>query len=242
MLRINLWSGPRNVSTALMYSFAQRQDTTVVDEPLYAHYLRVSGIDHPGRAETMASQDSDGEQVVSKMILGEYERPMVFFKQMAKHLIDLDERFLAQTTNVLLIRDPHLVLNSYAKVVETPEADDVGYRRQYEIWRYLLDLGQHPIVLDGSEIRKDSEAVLRELCRRLAIPFDPDMLRWKPGPRPEDGVWARYWYQEVHRSTGFKPYEQQEILLPPHLQAVAEELMPYYEPLSKLAIKANELP
>ena len=242
MLRLNLWSGPRNVSTALMYSFAQRRDTTVVDEPLYAHYLRATGIPHPGREETLARQSADGARVVQEVILGQYQQPVVFFKQMAKHLVELDEVFLTQTTNVLLIRDPRLVLHSYAQVVETPSAADVGYQRQYDIWRYLLQEGQHPIVLDGSEIRKDPEAVLRELCRRLDLPFDPAMLRWEAGPRPEDGVWAKYWYHNVHRSTGFKPYEQEEILLPPHLQEVAEELMDFYEPLHRLAIKAQELP
>jgi hypothetical protein len=242
MLRINLWSGPRNVSTALMYSFAQRRDTLVVDEPLYAHYLHVTGLDHPGRSETLASQQADGNRVVREVVLGDYPQPVVLFKHMAKHLVEMDEAFLAQTINVFLIRDPRLVLQSYAKVIEAPQAEDVGYRRQYDLWRSLLQLGQHPIVLDGSEIRKDPEAILRELCRRLGLAFDQGMLRWPAGPRPEDGVWAKYWYAKVHRSTGFKPYEQEAVLLPPALQAVAEDLMPYYEPLFRLAIKAHELP
>jgi len=225
-----------------MYSFAQRKDTRIVDEPLYAHYLRVTGLEHPGRAETLASQENDGQKVVREVLLADYDVPLVFFKQMAKQLIDLDMGFLQRCTNVLLIRDPRLVLASFGKVVEQPDRREVGYERLYDIWRYLVDHGQHPIVLDGTELRKNPAAVLGELCRRLEITFDPDMLRWDAGARPEDGSWAPYWYHAVHRSTGFKPYKQQEVLLPPHLQALAGEQQRYYAPLYELAIKAEELP
>jgi len=236
--RIQVWSGPRNISTALMYSFAQRADTQVFDEPLYAHYLKITGADHPGREETLATMENDGQKVVRDLILAEYEKPVLFFKQMAKHLLALDEAFLAQTVNILLIRDPHLVLNSYAKVIDSPKAEDIGYARQMRIWEVLKQHGQAPVILDGPEVLKNPEKILSQLCERIGIPWDTSMLHWKAGARPEDGVWAKYWYHSVHASTGFAPYQAREVSLPPHLQKVADELMPAYEAMYAEALKA----
>ena len=237
-LRINLWSGPRNISTALMYSFAQRSDTRVFDEPLYAHYLRTTGIDHPGRAETMASQPVDGQKVIEEILLAPYDSPVVFFKQMAKHLVELDAAFLLQGKNVLLIRDPRLVLASFSKVIRRPDPREVGYERLWAIWHYLKENGQPPVVIDGTEVRKNPTKVLQQLCQQLEVPFETAMLTWEPGPRPEDGVWAQYWYHAVHASSGFQPYAPEPFELQPHLQALADEQRPYYEPLFEEAIKA----
>lgn len=236
-LRINLWSGPRNISTALMYSFAQRSDTQVFDEPLYAHFLRVTGIDHPGRAETMATYESDGEKVVSDVLLAPYTTPIVFFKQMAKHLIELDPAFMLKGKNVLLIRDPRMVLASFSKVVRRPDPREVGYDRLYAIWHYLRENGQEPVIIDGTEVRKNPKGTLKELCHRLEISFAPAMLSWEAGARPEDGTWAKYWYHAVHTSTGIQPYTPEPIELQPHLQSLAEEQQRYYEPLFAEAIK-----
>ena len=236
--RIQVWSGPRNISTALMYSFAQRADTQVFDEPLYAHYLRVTELDHPGRNETLASMENEGEKVVQDVILGEYPKPVLFYKQMAKHLVELDEDFLTKTINVFLIRDPHLVLNSYAKVIRKPNAEDIGYARQMRIWEVLKQHGQSPVILDGPEVLKNPEKILSQLCERMGIPWDPAMLSWEAGARPEDGAWAKYWYHSVHASTGFAPYQPKEVSLSPHLQEVADELMPAYEAMYAEALKA----
>lgn len=234
--RLCLWSGPRNVSTALMYSFAQRKDTRVVDEPLYAHYLRVSGLEHPGRAAILAGQENDGQRVVERM-LEPWDRPVVFFKQMAHHLVDLDLEFLDEVQSLFLIRNPAEVLVSFAKVIPSPRLEDIGIRRQFELYQDLRSRGQNPVVIDGPELLKGPTVVLKEICRRLEIPFDPAMLSWEAGARPEDGVWAPYWYKRVHRSIGFEPYEAHEFHVPYRLQSVLDASMPYYEALFAQAIK-----
>jgi hypothetical protein len=239
VLRINLWSGPRNVSTALMYSFAQRGDTRVVDEPLYAHYLRVSGADHPGREDVLRSLDPDGERVVREVILGEHDRQVVFFKQMAHHLIDLDRSFLKRCANVLLTRDPCGMLPSLALHLSEPTMRDTGYAVLVELHDQLRALGQDPPVLDARELLLDPFAVLMELCRRLELRFDPAMLGWPPGPRPEDGVWAPHWYEGVHRSSGFERYRPSTTPLPERARPLLAECLPLYERLRAHAIEAR---
>lgn len=240
MKRINAWSSPRNVSTALMYSFAQRMDTRVFDEPLYAHYLSRtrSRVLHPGADEILDSQEREGGKVVRQTLLGPSDKPIVFFKQMAHHLIELDESFLLEMDNVLLIRDPRAIIHSYTKVIPDPTIEDIGIKKMFGLYEFLSEKGRLAAVIDSRELLLGPRAVLRELCRRLDIPFDEAMLSWKPGARPEDGVWARYWYDRVHRSSGFEPYREQQFELPERLQSLAEECRGYYEKLYKKAIKA----
>jgi len=238
-LRINLWSGPRNVSTALMYSFAQRSDARVVDEPLYAHYLRVSGAEHPGREEVLAAQEADGEKVVRDVILGESDRPVLFFKQMAHHLVGIDRAFLSKTANVILTRDPREMLPSLRENLATPTLRDTGYAVQTELLEELRGLEQDPPVLDAREILGDPRGVLGELCRRLGIPFEETMLSWKPGARPEDGVWAKHWYGNVHRSSGFEPWRPKRAPFPRELEPLLAECRPHYETLARVAIRAQ---
>lgn len=240
VLRINLWSGPRNVSTALMYSFAQRTDTRVVDEPLYAHYLRVSGADHPGRDEVLAAQDQNGARVVESVILAPSEKPVVFFKQMAHHLVELDRGFMAHTANVILTRDPREMLPSLAQNLTTPTLADTGYRAQCELYDQLVALGQEPPVLEAREVLLDPRSVLTELCRRLGLRFQARMLKWKPGARPEDGCWAPHWYANVHKSSGFQVYQPKSAPFPRRLGPLLKECAPYFARLSALAIKAKE--
>jgi hypothetical protein len=239
-VRVNLWSGPRNVSTALMYSFAQRVDTRVVDEPLYGHYLRVSGADHPGRDVLLRSLDLDGERVVREVILGDTDRPVVFFKQMAHHLVgDLDRAFLGHCANVLLTRDPRDMVPSLALHLAEPTMRDCGYRMLVELRDELRGLGQEPPVLDARELLLDPRAVLSELCRRLGLSFDEAMLSWEPGPRPEDGIWAPYWYENLHRSTGFEAYRSTRAPVSPGVRALIDESLPCYEQLLETAIAAR---
>jgi hypothetical protein len=235
-LRINMWSGPRNISTALMYSFAQRQDTRVVDEPLYAHYLRISKAPHPGVAEVLAAMENDGERVIRDVILGPCDRPILFMKQMAHHLTDLNLDFLAVTTNVLLIRSPEEMLPSLAQNLPAPTLRDTGLAIQSDLYRHLCELGQDPPVLDAKQVLLNPEGVLSRLCARLQIPFDRAMLSWPPGPRPEDGVWAKYWYYNLHRSSCFEPYRQKREQFPPRLAPLLDECWPYYENLAKVAL------
>lgn len=236
-IRISLWSGPRNVSTALMYSFRQRPDTTVVDEPLYAHYLLRSGVSHPGREEVLAAQDNDGERVVRHVLLGPYPTPVVFFKNMAHHLAGLNWSFLDQLVNVILTREPDRVLASFIKQVPNPSLEGTGLPMQVALLDALLADGKEPLVLDSRLLLADPRSVLSQLCDRIGIPFSQDMLSWEPGPVPEDGVWAPYWYGNVHRSSGFAPYQEQPVDLPPHLQPLLAEAVPLYERLVAYAIR-----
>ena len=239
-LRINLWSGPRNVSTALMYSFAQRTDTRAVDEPLYAHYLRVSGAEHPARDEVLAAQENDGEKVVRDLILGPCDRPLLFLKQMAHHLVDLDRGFLAETKNVLLIRDPSEVLRSFDIVVRQPTLQDIGIASERRLFDELRGLGQDPPVVDSRQLLLDPPGVLGQLCDRLGIPFDAAMLRWPAGPKAEDGIWAPHWYENAHQSTGFGPYIPKTEPFPVRLKSVLDEALPHYQALKRHALLAQD--
>ena len=238
--RINVWSSPRNISTALMYSFAQRRDTTVVDEPLYAHYLSKTDSEatHPGTPEVLASQESDGEKVVEEVIFGDYPTPVVLFKQMTHHLIHLNWDFMLRTENVLLIRDPNEIIFSYSKVVPNPGMQDVGVEQQLSLFHFLKKNSALTAIVDARELLLNPPGVLAALCERLGLDFDPNMLHWQPGARPEDGVWAKYWYTNVHRSTGFQPWEAKEIRLPSALEGLADRCQPFYEILYTEALKA----
>ncbi|MFD2531730.1 sulfotransferase-like domain-containing protein [Gracilimonas halophila] len=231
--RICLWSGPRNISTALMYSFAQREDTTVVDEPLYAHYLSNTDAKnyHPGAKEVLESQENDGQKVVDEIILGDYDTPIAFFKNMTHHLVNLDLSFMEKTVNVILTRPPKDMLPSYAKQVKNPTMQDVGYAKHLEIVKYLKSIDKSPVIVDSKDILQYPQSRLRELCGTLGIPFDEAMLKWPAGPRKEDGVWAKYWYHNVHRSTGFRAYKAKNEPFPEELKDLLEECQEAYEEL-----------
>lgn len=232
MLRINLWSSPRNISTALMYSFAQRPDTTIVDEPLYAYYLTHTNslAVHPGTAEILQSQNPNGEAVVQNVILGEYKTPVAVFKQMTHHLLpELSLDFLLQTTNVLLIRDPRRIIASYTKVVQQPTIEDIGIQQQYDLFKFLEKNNNLNAVVDARRLLENPQGVLEKLCEKVGIPFTKKMLHWNAGARPEDGVWAKYWYGNVHQSTGFQPYVHRDVDLDEKMEKLAETCQPYYD-------------
>ncbi len=223
-----------------MYSFAQRPDTTVVDEPLYAYYLAHSPSDteHPMREAILGSQSSDGPTVVREVLLGsDYPTSVVVFKQMTHHLLDLDRTFLAECHNVLLIRDPRAILASYSKVIATPDLYDVGIVQQHDLYRYLQSINALSAVVDTALLLQHPPSVLRALSRALDLPFDDGMLQWSAGPRPEDGVWAPHWYANVHQSTGFAPYRPKTYELSDRLEALAAQARPIYERLLQEAIQ-----
>ncbi|MEN9640807.1 MAG: hypothetical protein RLZZ262_2676, partial [Bacteroidota bacterium] len=230
----------RNVSTALMYSFAQRSDCRVFDEPLYAHYLSKIPVraNHPGEDEVIATMENDGEKVVRDLILGDHGKPVLFFKHMAHHLQHLERGFLTETVNVLLTRDPVDMLPSFALQMQNLGLRDVGYKQHVELLDYLKSIGQNPPVLDSKQILLNPKKVLGEFCERIGIPFDEAMLHWEMGARPEDGSWAKYWYKSVHKSTGFGEYVQKTEPFPEALKPLLEECQPYYEQLNEMAIKA----
>lgn len=239
-LRIHVWSGPRNISTALMYSFAQRDDTRVVDEPFYAHYLELTGAPHPGRKEVLATMTSDAETVVRRDILAPRDRPVIFFKQMAHHLAGLDWSFLDHGVHVLLVREPQEVLTSLVNQLPRPQLRDTGLDLQVQLLDHLLERGQEPPVLDSRLLLLDPPGVLAQLCRRLGIDFQPAMLSWPAQPRPEDGVWARHWYHSLHRSTGFQPYRAKTEPLPNGLEELLETCRPLYRRLRERALTASD--
>lgn len=240
-LRICLWSSPRNISTALMYSFAQRADTYAFDEPHYGHYLRVVEAQHPGEKEVMAAMDCNGDRVTRNVILAPYDRPIVFFKNMTHHLVELDLDFLAHTTNVLLTRNPVEMLPSLQQGLgRLPIMRDTGFGGQLDLLERLKLLGQNPPILESRELLLDPPGVLRQLCTQLNIPFDTAMLHWPPGPKPEDGIWAKYWYHNLHKSTGFQPYRPKTEPFPDELRPLLAECQPVYNQLLPHVIRADK--
>jgi len=221
-----------------MYSFAQRPDTHVIDEPLYAHYLQITGAQHPGRREVLASMNHNGQQVIQESFLGHKEHPVVFIKNMGHHLIELDWTFLSHMTTVLLIRDPEQMLPSLINQIPQPTLADTALAMQRKVFDHLRQIGQSPCILDAREVLTDPSGVLRRLCNHLGLTFDRDMLRWKAGPISEDGVWAPYWYHVIHQSTEFAPYRPKSSPFPEHLQSLLHECAPHYDYLYQYAIKA----
>ncbi len=237
--RFHLISGPRNISTALMYSFGNRIDCSIVDEPLYAHYLHHSGKDHPGRKEVMQTQDCDYNKVISEVFDKQYDTPYVFLKNMAHHIDYMSLEFLAGMHHIFLIRDIRRLIVSFDKVYPNPTIQDIGIRREFELYEHIREQGYQYAVIDSGELLKDPNMVLTILCKRLEIPFDKDMLRWEAGPRPEDGSWARHWYSNVHQSTGFSKTVTRSVELPERLVPLYEEALPYYKSLFQQAIKVK---
>jgi hypothetical protein len=236
---IHLISGPRNISTALMYSFAQRQDMVVMDEPFYGFYLRHTGIKHPGREKIIQSMASDPQEILDTIEANEQKKGHVFVKNMGHHLQGYDYSRIRNYENIFLIRDPKQMLISYAKVREQPTLDDIGLAYQAAVFAWLKENGHEPIVLNGNEVRSNPGDVLKKLCQKLGLPFDEHMLQWEAGPRPEDGIWAEHWYRNVHQSTGFSPPDAKDKHLPEELLPVYEEALPYYNLLNQYAIKAD---
>ena len=236
--RICVWSGPRNISTALMYSFANRTDTRVIDEPFYAHYLKCTGVAHPGREEILAAVDNDADKVISEVVLKDYEEPVLFIKNMAHHLTEMRTDFLDELINVFLIRNPEEVITSLIKNLPDPVMRDTGFKMEYEIFDSLRMKGMKPLVIDARELLMDPEKILKAFCEKVNIPFEPQMLAWDKGPRPEDGIWAKYWYENVHNSTGFVAYQPKNQPVPPALNTLLESCQHYYSLLYQEALKA----
>jgi Sulfotransferase domain len=237
--RVAMWSGPRNVSTAMMRSFENREDTVVVDEPLYATYLARTGIDHPGRDDVLASQPTDQDEVVGGLLAPLPDGVRVHYaKHMSHHLAPADD--LAWTRafrNVLLVREPREVVASYVRSRQACEPEDIGLLQQVRLLDVLSAEGAPPPVVDAADFLRDPEAHLRWLCDWLGIDFTDRMLHWPAGPRDSDGVWAPHWYDAVVRSTGFEPWRPREVSLDEHDAAVAEACRPAYERLHALRVR-----
>lgn len=233
-LRIAMWSGPRNISTAMMRAWENRPDTAVCDEPLYAHYLLKTGLDHPGRDEIIASQETDWRTVVAALtgpIPG--GKAVYYQKHMTHHFLpEIGQEWLDSVVNCFLIRDPREVLASYARTRPDPTVHDLGFPQQWEIFeRVRTRTGRVPPVVDSRDILEDPCRLLRLLCGAVGVVFSEVMLAWPPGPRESDGSWAPYWYASVERSTGFQPYCPRNPEIPNALRPVVEACEPYYRRL-----------
>jgi hypothetical protein len=236
-----MWSGPRNISTALLRSWENRPDTAVVDEPLYAHYLFHTRLDHPGAEEVIAAGPVDWLEAV-RLLLGPVPGGKLIFyqKHMSHHLLPRIERdWIYQLTNAFLIRDPREMLLSLAKVLPSPRLVDTGLPQQVELFDEItIRTGQSPPVIDARDVLLDPEGVLSALCRRLGVPFTQAMLSWPPGRRESDGVWAPYWYEAVERSTHFEPYRPRLEPLPAHVEPLLDECSELYRKLASHRIRA----
>ncbi|MGB8813175.1 MAG: HAD family hydrolase [Paracoccaceae bacterium] len=234
-----MWSGPRNLSTAMMYAFSARGDCAVWDEPFYAAYLDATGINHPMRAEIIAAHEPDPD-VVAAMCKGPIPQGQRLFyqKHMTLHMIpEFDRRWMRSCTNVFLIRHPARVVASYAKKREGPTLHDIGFTQQAELFDEVADWsGTAPVVIDSDDIRADPAGMLQKLCSALNISFTRNMLRWPAGGNAADGVWAPHWYGAVHRSTGFDGAEGPLPDLGGTYAELARQALPYYQRLSEFRL------
>ncbi|MGR3320528.1 MAG: sulfotransferase-like domain-containing protein [Pseudooceanicola sp.] len=239
-MKIACWSGPRNLSTAMMYAFGNRADFAAVDEPFYAAYLARTGKDHPMREAVMASQPQDPEAVIAALTGPVPEgRAHVWQKHMAQHMLPGIRRdWAAEMVNVFLIRHPARVAASFLKGWADATLEDIGFLQQAELFDELASRGAPGVVIDAADIRRDPEGMLRALSEAVGLDWDPAVLGWPAGPRGFDGAWAEHWYGAVHRSTGFAPPEGDMPSPEGRARDLAESAMPYYDRLHAARIRA----
>ncbi|MGI3169761.1 HAD family hydrolase [Pseudooceanicola sp. C21-150M6] len=235
-MKIACWSGPRNISTALMYSFSNRADCGAVDEPFYAAYLAATGKNHPMRAEIMASQPEDPEEVISTLLQPD-STPHMYHKHMAQHMLPGIRRdWWGDMAHILLIRHPARVVASFTKGWAEAGLEDIGAVQLAGIYDDLLAQGITPVVIEGSDVRADPERMLRAICGRIGLDWDPAMLGWEAGPKAVDGLWAPVWYGAVHQSTGFAGPEGEMPVLEGDAAEMAAAAMPFYERLAAVKL------
>ncbi len=239
-LRIAMWSGPRNISTALMRAWENRADCVVWDEPLYGYYLDATGIDHPGAAEIIADQGTDADAIIARCI-GDIPggKPIFYQKHMTLHLLPrLSRDWLKSLENCFLIREPEAVIASYAMLRADVTLADIGFVQQAELFDEVARRSaQQPLVIDSREFLQNPRAMLEALCARFDIEFSEDMLHWPPGPRESDGVWGPYWYDSVLQSTGFAPHLKRSYDLAAREREIARQALPYYEKLYQMRLQ-----
>jgi len=237
-MRIAMWSGPRNLSTAMMYSFGARRDFAVWDEPYYAAYLAVTGAKHPMGEAIISSGEVSAERVSERcMGLIPEDKPHFYQKHMTHHMVEgFDRGWMQNVVNVFLVRHPARVIASYAAKRENPTLDDIGFRQQAELCDEVRAFGGTPVVIDSYDIRENPKAMLVKLCQAIGLSFDPLMLNWPAGGHKNDGVWAGHWYGAVHRSTGFAGAEGPLPCLSPNYEALVQEATPFYEKLSLMKL------
>ena len=239
---IAMWSGPRNISTALMRAWDSRSDTRVMDEPFYAHYLWHTGYDHPGADEVIASGLKDWRVVVTRVTGNCGHAGIVYQKHMTHHMLPhIDRAWLAEVSNCFLIREPRRMLLSLQKVLPRPRLEQTGLPQQAELFDAVCELtGAVPPVIDARDVLRQPREMLCRLCAALDLPFDADMLRWQAGKRDTDGVWAKHWYGAVERSTSFAPYQEDATRVPLELRGLLDACQPLYDKLAQYRIVPGE--
>jgi hypothetical protein len=232
-----MWSGPRNISTAMMYSFGNRPDCEAWDEPFYGFSLKTKGNDHPMRDEIIASMETDWDRLVAKCTTPS-SKPMLYQKHMTHHMLEgYDRSFIRRLTNAFLIRDPRRVLASYTQKWAEVDLRAIGFIEQAEIFDMVAQhLGHAPPVVDSDDILANPRGVLTKLCAACGIAFDDAMLKWPAGPKPFDGVWAPHWYNAAWASEGFGAPTKKRVTLPDHLQRIADDARPLYDRLRTHAL------
>ena len=239
MIRIAMWSGPRNISTALMRSWESRSDTFVIDEPFYAHYLSVTNVDHPGRDEIIQNGETD-QSVVSKELISDIDDScsIYFQKHMTHHMIpSVGREWMKDVVNCFLIRDPKDMILSYTKVNSNLSMHLLGLQEQYELFEYVTKInGQAPPVVDSKDILIDPRKTLSLLCEKVGVIFSEEMLSWSKGVRNTDGIWAKYWYKNVINSTGFNIYREKDDDVPSKYLGLYDECIKIYDELAKYKI------
>jgi len=239
-LRIAMWSGPRNISTALMRAWENRDDCVVWDEPLYGYYLNATGIAHPGAAEVIAEQGTDANAIIARCI-GDIpgDKRIFYQKHMTLHLLpELDRSWLSSLLNCFLIREPEAVIASYAAVRSDATLEDIGFVQQAELFDHVKrSSGEIPLVIDSREFLLDPRGMLEAVCDQLKIEFVPAMLNWPKGARDSDGVWAKHWYDSVWNSTGFAAYRARDYQLSAKDREISLQARPYYEELYQYRLR-----
>jgi Sulfotransferase domain len=240
-LRIAMWSGPRNISTALMRAWGNRPDTAVIDEPFYAYYLERTGKAHPGAAEIIAHGETNWRNVAATLTKQTLPpgKQIFFQKQMTHHLLpEIDREWIVDLTNCFLIRDPREVILSYIKKNPDPALEDLGFVQQCDIFDFVgKRTSSTPAVVDARDVLENPARTLRLLCKAIGVPFDNAMLSWPPGLRDTDGIWAKHWYDAVARSKSFQPYKPREGNVPDSLRGVYERCRDCYETLYDYRLK-----
>ncbi len=229
-----MWSGPRNISTAMMRAWGNRADTAVIDEPFYGYYLERTGKEHPGTEEVIAHGEIDWRKIVNQLTDAVPSgKPIFFQKQMVHHLLpEIDRGWMVDLTNCFLIRDPREVILSYIKKNPEPTLEDLGFVQQLKIFDFVRgETNSVPTIVDAKDVLQNPERTLRLLCDTIGVSFDAAMLSWPPGLRDTDGIWAKYWYDEVARSTSFQPYTPREGVVPERLREIYEQCRECYEQL-----------
>ena len=238
-IRVAMWSGPRNISTAMMRSFENRDDAVVIDEPFYAYYLSKTGVDHPGKKKVLKSQSTNWNHVVS-LINGDIpnEKMIWYQKHMVHHIVnDKNIEWVKSFNNFFLIRHPQEVIISYSKQSKIKGINDLGFLQQMNLFKKIKNItGEYPIVFEAKDILSDPEKYLRKMCEYLNISFSNKMLNWPRGPRETDGVWSPYWYKNVIESTSFKPYKVSNEQVSKEYNNLLEECLQHYNYLNSFKI------